>query len=113
MAAFEKFTCRPVSVLALGSVNQSFGNGYMQWLGSRKSHWQVHVIWHVPPFVPQDEPGGSHCSPGSRLPLLQSPLSVVVDVLVVVEHVPSAVGFETLKSAAPLFVTVPLANLML
>src|SRR5262249_39275251 len=37
----------------------------------------------------------------------------VVVVLVVDTHDPAVVGFETLKSSAPLFVTLPLANWML
>src|SRR5262245_53550072 len=109
MPAFEKFTRRPVSVVASATVYQSFGNGYMHALGSSESHEQVHESWHVPPSVPHDEPGGSHCSPGSRTALLQRPFRVVVvvlvDVVVVVMQVPSSVGFVTLKSLAPLFRT--------
>src|SRR5258706_609562 len=87
----------------------------MQSAGSSASHEQVQLGWQVPPKAPQAEPGGSHCSPGSRTPLLQRPFSVVLVVLddVVVEVVvvgvtpvartssvaPFAIGLPTIESS--------------
>src|SRR6185369_2376917 len=91
----------------------------MQSAGSSASHEQVQLSWQVPPKAPQAEPGGSHCSPGSRTPLLQRPFNVVLVVLddvvvevvvVVVTQVPSAVGFFTLKRVGPLFVRRPVVK---
>src|SRR4029079_18264039 len=65
-----KLTRLPVSFVPSGNVNQSFGNGYMHSLGSRKSHVQVQLSAQVPPPAPHEDPGGSHCSPASSVPLL-------------------------------------------
>src|SRR5581483_2411773 len=81
----------PVSGVPSATVKKSFGKGYMHALGSRKSHGQpfrshgqVQSFWQVP-LPPQEEPGGSHCSPTSTCELPQTGTVVVVlDVVVVV-----------------------------
>jgi hypothetical protein len=85
----------------------------------------MQLVVHVPPKAPHADPGVSHCSSGSIVPLLQRGLSVVVVVLVdvvtvlvdddvddvvVVTQVPTCVGFLILNSFEPLFVMTPSAK---
>src|SRR5207249_3433004 len=85
----------PLSVVPSATVKKSLGNGYRHTAGSRKSHGQLpgtqgHVQSDWQTWLPpHDEPGGSHCSPGSTELLPQRVVDVVVVVVVVVgQHGP-------------------------
>src|SRR5262245_34664414 len=79
MPAAAKCTRRPVSVVGAATVSQSLGKGNRQSLVSRKSQGHVQSVLQVAP-APQDDPGGSHCSPASMTVLPQG--GRVVDVVV-------------------------------
>src|SRR2546422_9433778 len=83
IATVVKLTRFPVSVVPSATVKKSLGNGYRHTAGSRKSHGQLpgthgHVQSDWQTWLPpQEEPGGSHCSPGSTVlfPQEQMPLT--------------------------------------
>src|SRR5262249_3485711 len=112
MATVGKLTRRPVSVVGSATVKKSFGNGYRQTLGSRKSHGQVSTVHGQVQSLPQvdvlphEEPGGSHSSPfwTAPSPHTGTVVVVVLDVVAVVVVV-VVVGQRPVTAPEPSVVT--------